>query len=47
MGNKTGDKTFGNSCSNAATKNVKDIQFWGDGDYLNLSAKLQVKMKVG
>jgi len=32
-------KTFGNTCSNGAIKNVKDIQFWGDGDMFKLLSK--------
>jgi len=33
------EKTLGNTCSNAATKNVKDIQFWGDSDLFKLFSK--------
>ena len=33
------EKTLGNSCSNGATKNVKDIMFWGDGDIFKLISK--------
>jgi hypothetical protein len=32
-------KTLGNTCANGATKNVKDIQFWGDGDTFKLISK--------
>lgn len=32
-------KTLGNTCSNGATKNVKDIQFWGNGDTFKLISK--------
>lgn len=32
-------KTLGNSCSNGATKNVKDIIFWGDADIFKLISK--------
>ena len=32
-------KTLGNTCSNRATKNVKDIVFWGDGDTFRLISK--------
>ena len=33
------EKTLGNTCSNGATKNVKDIVFWGDGDMFKLISK--------
>ncbi len=33
------DKSLGNTCSNGATKNVKDIIFWGDGDTFKLISK--------
>ena len=33
------DKTLGNTCANGATKNVKDIVFWGDGDTFKLISK--------
>ena len=32
-------KTLGNTCANGATKNVKDIVFWGDGDLFKLISK--------
>ena len=32
-------KTYGNTCSNGTTKNVKDVQFWGDGDTFKLISK--------
>ena len=32
-------KTLGNTCANGATKNVKDIVFWGDGDMFKLVSK--------
>jgi len=32
-------KTLGNTCSNGAKKNVKDIVFWGDGDTFKLISK--------
>ncbi len=32
-------KTFGNTTSSGATKNVKDIQFWGNGDMFKLISK--------
>ena len=32
-------KTLGNTCSNGATKNVKDIVFWGNGDTFKLISK--------
>lgn len=37
--NTEGQKTLGNTCSNGATKNVKDIVFWGNGDLFKLIAK--------
>lgn len=33
------EKTLGNTCANGATKNVKDIVFWGDGDLFKLISK--------
>ena len=33
------EKTLHNTCANGATKNVKDIQFWGDGDTFKLISK--------
>ena len=32
-------KTLGNTCANKATKNVKDIVFWGDGHIFKLISK--------
>lgn len=32
-------KTLGNTCANGATKNVKDIVFWGNGDTFKLISK--------
>jgi len=32
-------KSLQNTCANGATKNVKDIQFWGDGDTFKLISK--------
>jgi len=34
-----GSKSLGNTCANGATKNVKDIVFWGDGDSFKLISK--------
>jgi hypothetical protein len=36
---KKGKKTFENTDSNRAKKNVSDIQFWGDGDTFKLISK--------
>jgi len=33
------EKTLGNTCANGATKNVKDIVFWGNGDTFKLISK--------
>lgn len=33
------NKTLVNTDANGATKNVKDIQFWGDGDTFKLICK--------
>lgn len=33
------EKTLGNTCANGATKNVKDIIFWGNGDTFKLISK--------
>ena len=33
------EKTLGNICANGATKNVKDIVFWGNGDTFKLISK--------
>ena len=32
-------KSLHNTCSNGATKNVKDIIFWGNGDTFQLISK--------
>ncbi|MCD6436263.1 MAG: hypothetical protein J7L15_07730, partial [Clostridiales bacterium] len=32
-------KTLGNTCASGATKNVKDIIFWGNGDTFKLISK--------
>lgn len=32
-------KTLHNTCANGATKNVKEIQFWGNGDTFKLISK--------
>lgn len=32
-------KTLGNTTTDGATKNVKDINFWGDGDTFKLISK--------
>ncbi len=32
-------KSLGNTCANGAKKNVKDIQFWGNGDTFQLISK--------
>jgi len=32
-------KSLGNTCANGATKNVRDIVFWGDGDIFKLISK--------
>jgi len=33
------EKTFGNTTASEASKNVKDIKFWGDGDTFKLISK--------
>lgn len=33
------EKSLHNTTANGATKNVKDIQFWGDGDMFKLLSK--------
>jgi len=38
-----GKKTLGNTTSNGATKNVKDIVFWGNGDLFKLIGKASSK----
>lgn len=37
------EKSLGNTDSNGATKNVKDIVFWGDGDTFKLISKASSK----
>jgi hypothetical protein len=37
--NKISEKTLVNTDSNGAKKNVKDIEFWGDGDTFKLISK--------
>lgn len=37
------EKTLGNTDSNGASKNVKDIVFWGDGDLFKLISKASSK----
>lgn len=32
-------KSLHNTCANSASKNVSDIQFWGDGDTFKLISK--------
>ncbi len=39
----TSQKSLGNTDSNGATKNVKDIVFWGDGDAWKLLGKASSK----
>lgn len=36
---KMQEKSLHNTTANGATKNVKDIQFWGDGDTFRLISK--------
>ena len=36
-------KSLGNTTSNGATKNVKDIVFWGNGDTFKLISKASSK----
>lgn len=36
-------KTLGNTTASGATKNVKDIVFWGDGDMFKLISKASSK----
>ena len=36
-------KTLHNSCTSGASKNVPDIQFWGDGDTFRLVSKASSK----
>ena len=40
---KTTKKTLGNTTSSKAKENVKDIQFWGDGDTFKLICKAHSK----
>ena len=37
------EKSLGNTDTNGATKNVKDIVFWGDGDTFKLISKASSK----
>ena len=37
------EKSLGNTDSNGAKKNVKDIEFWGDGDTFKLISKASSK----
>lgn len=37
------EKTLGNTDTNGAKKNVKDIQFWGNGDTFKLISKASSK----
>lgn len=37
------EKTLGNTDTNGAKKNVKDIEFWGDGDTFKLISKASSK----
>ena len=41
--NNMENKTLGNINSNDATKNVKDVQFWGNGDLFKLISKASSK----
>ena len=36
-------KSIHNTCANGATKNVKDIQFWGNGDTFRLISKASLE----
>jgi hypothetical protein len=38
-------KTLNNTTSNGATKNVKDIEFWGNGDTFKLISKASSKLE--
>ena len=38
-------KSLGNTDSNGAKKNVKDIQFWGNGDTFKLISKASSKVE--
>lgn len=40
---ETTEKTLGNIDANGATKNVKDIVFWGNGDTFKLISKASSK----
>ena len=40
---ETAEKTLGNTDANGATKNVKDIVFWGNGDAWKLLGKASSK----
>lgn len=37
------DKSYGNTTASGASKNVKDIVFWGDGDTFKLISKASSK----
>jgi hypothetical protein len=39
-------KTLGNTCVNGATKNVKDIQFFGNGDWMKSTKAMQAGTSV-
>jgi len=43
METKSKKKTVSNTTSSQAKKNVKDIQFWGDGDTFKLISKASSK----
>ena len=38
-------KTLHNTCANGATKNVKDIIFWGNGDTFKLISKASSELE--
>ena len=38
-------KTLGNTCADGATKNVKDIVFWGNGDTFKLISKASSQLE--
>ena len=38
-------KSLHNTCANGATKNVKDIVFWGDGDTFKLISKASSELE--
>ena len=39
------EKTLGNTCANSATKNVKDIVFWGRGNTFKLISKASSELE--